>query len=432
MKTTSLLFFLFLLQLARAAEHGASDVPSKSLSLGEATRAVLAANPAINEARRRWEAARQRVIQEKAWDDLKVSAGSAIARFVNVAPNGFTDQSLALEQSIPLSGKNRSRARMAAAEAVIAFENVRRQELDLIAQARASYFRLANAYAQIELNRKNYTSLAQIAEINRSRYQVGSLTAADVLASETEASKLLERRRDLEQTAEEAESRLNVLMNRDAFAPLAQPNESSISPTHLTIDRLRTLTLQNRPEVRAARARIEADEAGLQLAHRAWIPDPSITAQSQRYNDTGQAVSEVGAGISFNVPWGNFRKYAAGVSEARATLASTRSGLERTEKEAIGALRDALQRVETANHHVALFRDKLVPQARQTYEASQFAYESGKAAFGEWISAQRTVRDLEAEAREHVTDSQVALAELEAVVGADLHIFRDLTPERDK
>jgi len=39
------------------------------------------------------------------------------------------------------------------------------------------------------------------------------------------------------------------------------------------------------------------------------------------------------------------------------------------------------------------------------------------------VAAQRSVRDLEAEAREHATDYQIALAELEAVVGVDLGIF---------
>ncbi|HEY1583069.1 MAG TPA: TolC family protein [Chthoniobacterales bacterium] len=428
MKTTFFLLFLSLLQCAPAGE-APRDAGPKSLSLGEVTRAVLASNPALEEVRHRWEAARQRVTQEGAWADLKVSAGSAIARFVNVSPNGFTDQSLALEQSIPISGKNRVRARMAAAEAVVAFEEVRRADLEVTAQARTAYFRLANAYAQIELNRKNYTSLTQIAEINRSRYQVGAQTAADVLASETEAGKLLETRRDLERNVELAESQLNVLMNRDAFASLGQPNDIRYSFDGLTIEQLRTLTLANRPEVRAARARVSVGEAGLQLAHRAWIPDPALTASSQRYNDTGQAVSEVGAGISFSIPWGNFRKYSAGVSEARATLGSSRAGLERVEKEANGALRDALQKAETANHHVELFQNKLLPQARQTFEASQFAYESGKAGFNDWITAQRTARGLEAEAREHVAEYQIALAELEAVVGADLHIFSN-PPER--
>ena len=74
-------------------------------------------------------------------------------------------------------------------------------------------------------------------------------------------------------------------------------------------------------------------------------------------------------------------------------------------------------------HHVELFRDKLVPQARQAFEANQLAYETGKASFLEWITAQRNLRDLEAMGQQHLADYHTALAELEAIVGADLNLF---------
>jgi outer membrane protein TolC len=230
-------------------------------------------------------------------------------------------------------------------------------------------------------------------------------------------------RRDLERNVASAQSQLNVLMNRDAFAPVEIPADVPMRDTELTANKLRAAVLANQPEVRTARARTSADEARLQLAQRAWIPDPSLKVEGQRYNDTARDLSEINAGISFNVPWVNAGKYSAAIREARSNLAAAQAATERAETEAIGALRDALQKAETAHHHVELFRDKLVPQARQTFEASQLAYESAKAPFGEWIAAQRSVRDLEAEAREHLTDYQIALAELESVVGADLHIF---------
>ena len=393
-------------------------------SLREVTHAVSERNPAIKEALRRWEAAKQRVIQEGAWDDLKFSGASRVRRYVDVPPNAFTDQMVSVEQAIPISGKNRVRAQIAAADAITAFEQVRRQQLDVLTKARSAYFRLANASAQIELNRKNYQSLTQIAEIGRSRYEVGTETAADVLMSETEAAKLLEVRRDLERNVAAEQSQLNVLMNRDAFTPLALRDDVPVAYREFSVATLRSAALSNRPEIRAARARIAAGQASLRLAQRAWIPDPSVKVEGQRYNDAAQSLSEFDAGISFSLPWGNPRKYSAGVTEARANLAAAQAALERTETEAIGSLRDALQKVTTAHHHVELFRDKLVPQMRQAFQATQLAYESGKATFAEWIAVQRNLRDMEAEERQHLTDHQMALAELESVVGADLNIFQ--------
>lgn len=313
------------------------------------------------------------------------------------------------------------RGRAAAAEAVSVFEEVRRVQLDVIAKARATYFELANAHDQLEINSKNLTSLKQIADISRSRYEAGLESAANVLVAETDYSKLQEARRDLERNLSDAQSQLNTLMNRDAFAPLGMPLTVNVNHAYLSASRLHAITLAQRPEVQMARAKIDGEKSKLQLAHRAWIPDPALMLKGQRYNDAAETVSELDAGVSFTVPWINPSKYSAGVREARANLAAAEHGLEREQKEALRLLRDQLVKIETFHHHVELFRDKLVPQAQQAFEATRLSYESAKATFLDWITAQRNLRDIEAMGRDHLAHYRIAVAELEAIIGADIY-----------
>ena len=424
MKTNYLLpFYLALTSILRAEESGdaGTEAPRAHISLREVTKVVLANNPAIKQAENRWRAAVQRVQQANAWDDPRIAGDSRVRRFVDVPPNAFMDQSLTVEQLIPITGKNLLRGRAAAAEALSIFEEVRRAELDVIAKARASFFRLANAYEQLEINSKNLVSLRQIADISRSKYETGVESAANALVAETDYSKLLETRRDLERNLSDAQSQLNALMNRDAFAPLGTPAAANINEANLSLSRLRAITLAQRPEVQMAHAKIDSEKSKLQLARRAWIPDPALMVKGQRYNDASQAVSELDAGVSFTVPWVNPSKYSAGVREARENVGAAEQGLDREQKEALRLLRDQLEKIETAHHHVELFRDKLVPQARQAFEATRLSYESGKASFLDWISAQRNLRDIEATAREHLADYQIAVAELEAVTGTELY-----------
>src|SRR5438094_2870111 len=408
MKTTySLLFNLILALTLRTPQAGDNDSAVRErLSLDEVTNAVLANNPAIKEAENRWRAAQARIRQANAWDDPRVVGESRVHRYVDVPPNAFMDQTLAIEQLIPITGKNLVRGRAAAAEALSIFEEVRRAQLDAIAKARATYFQLANAYDQLEINNKNLTSLKQIADISRSRYEAGLESAANVLVAETDYSKLLEARRDLERNLSDAQSQLNTLMNRDAFAPLGAPVTATVDHAHLSASRLHAITLAQRPEVQMARAKIDGEKSKLQLAHRAWIPDPALVVKGQRYNDAAEAVSELDAGVSFTIPWVNPSKYSAGVREARANLTATEQGLEREQKEALRLLRDQLAKIETFHHHVELFCDKLVPQAGQAFEATQLSYESGKTTFLDWISAQRNLRDIEAMGREHFAQYQ--------------------------
>ncbi len=424
MKTKSLSVLLatsLLLCSQIAADGGEDGAASRGLSLTEVTRFVLENNPAIKEAEHRWRAAIQRVRQAYAWDDPRVAGESRVRRFVDVPPNAFMDQTLAIEQLIPITGKNLVRGRTAAAEAFSTFQEARRAQLDVIAKARGTYFQLANAYDQLDINNKNLTSLKQIADISRSRYEAGLETAANALIAETDYSKLQETRRDLERNLSDAQSQLNTVMNRDAFAPLGPPAGATISATELSASRLRAITLAQRPEVQMARAKIDGEKSKLQLAHRAWIPDPAVNIKGQRYNDAAEAVSELDAGLSFTIPWVNPSKYSAAVRESRANLAAAEQGLEREQKEALRLLRDQLAKIETFHHHVELFDDKLVPQAQQAFEATRLSYESGKATFLDWISAQRNLRDIEAMGREHLTHYQVAVAELEAVIGADIY-----------
>ena len=426
MKTIyQLLFYLALASIIRAEESGdaGTEAPRARISLHEVTSAVLINNPAIQQSLRKWGAAKARVTQEAAWDDLRVGGSSRAARFVDVAPNAFTDQIASIEQIIPLTGKNLVRARIAAADAVGAFEQARREQLDVLAKARASYFRLINAHAQLELNRKNLVSLRQIAEVSRSRYEVGKANAAEPLAGEVEASKLLESEQDILRNISSEQSQLNVLMNRDAFVPLGQPEETQIKSLHISMEQSRELAVANRPEIKIAQAKIDMENSRLGLARRNWIPDPAIKVEAQRYNDSRQAASEVDAGVSFTVPWVNPGKYSAAVREAKENLAAAQQGYDRANAESLGLLRDALEKVHTTKHHVDLFREKLVPQARQAFEANQFAYETGKASFLEWITAQRNLRDLEAMSQQHIADYHAALAELEAVIGTDLNLF---------
>ncbi|HEY2625595.1 MAG TPA: TolC family protein [Candidatus Udaeobacter sp.] len=425
MKTTYLLLLNLTLILAVAAELSAGvaegETAARSLSLSEVTSAVLANNPAIKEALKKWNAARARIPQAAAWDDPRLGGDTLVHRFVNVPPNAFMDQSVSIEQVVPITGKNLTRARAAMAEAISAYEGVRRAQLDVIAAARASFFRLANAYDQLEINRKNIDSLKQIADISRAKYEAGTQSAADVLVAETDESKLEETQRDLERQLSDEQSRLNQLMNRDAFAPLSVPGTASIKGPELSPSLLRPLLLTHRPEIKMAEAKIDMEKWKLQLARREWIPDPALMIKAQRYNDAGQAVSEVDAGVSFPLPWVNFRKYGAGVREAAENLGAAEHGLDRSQKEALRLLRDQVQKIETFHHHVELFRDKLVPQVQQAFEANRLAYESGKASFLDWITAQRTLRDIEATARMHLTDYQVGVAELEAIIGAQLY-----------
>ncbi len=344
------------------------------LSPSEIMNVALRDNASIKAARAKWEMMKARVPQAGAWEDLRAGVDSATARFVSIPANAFMDQTAMLEQEVPLSGKNRSRARAATAEAGAAFEG-------------------------------------------RSRYEAGSATQADVLLAQTDAAKLLETRADIERQISEAQSALNVLLNRPAQMPLGQPEPLVFTPRTLSLEKLQAITMLRRPELQRAQSQIDASRSRLELAHRQWFPDPALNVKAQRYNAAAQAVSEVDVGIAFPLPWLNPKKYSAGVLEARKSVESAQQEFDAARVEALGLVRDQLKKIQTSAGQYELYRDQILPVARQTVEASRAAYEANTGGFLELITTRRTLQDAESAALNHLADYEAAVAELDAIIG---------------
>jgi len=413
-----LLFYLTLISIGRAGESGRSELLAQAPdSQRELIAIVLRDNPALKATRAKWEAMKARVPQAKAWEDLRAGGDLRVERSVDVPPNSFMDETAMVEQELPVSGKNLSRARAAVAEARAAFEDFRRMQLDVVMRARGAYVRLANSYAQLEVNQRNSDLLEQFVQISRSRYESGTATQADVLIAQTDAAKLLEARADIERQRSEAQSALNVLLNRPAQASLSRPSSLSFSGQPFSLQQLQTLAIAQRPELQRARDRIEAERSRLQLAKRQWFPDPALNVKTQRYNSAAQGVSEVDVGVSFPVPWLNWKKYGAAITEAEKSVEDAEHEFAAARSETLGLVRDQLKRIQTSASQYQLYRDNILPVARQTVEASRAGYEASTGGFLELITARRTLQDAESAAVNHLAEHETAIAELDAIVG---------------
>jgi outer membrane protein TolC len=404
---------------ARHNHDGASAgslSPGGVLSLQVVVEEVLHHNRSLKAAQANWEAMKQRIPQARAWEDLR--AGVDVERFGTTRFDTFTDNEWMISQEIPISGKNRLRGRAATAEAAGAFVELHRREIDLAVRARAAYSRLANAFAQLDLNQKNVDLWKQFIASARNKYELGLQSQADVLVAETEAGRLEESRFDVERQISEAQSDLNVLMNRPPKSPLGRPG--ALSPPELpgALPDLQQMALAHRPDLIILQKKIEAAKTRVTLAKREWIPDPEIRVEARQYNGSAKAFEEYDTGIFFKVPWVNRSKYKAAIEEARSIVESTEHDLESMQAETLGMVRNQLQKLETLHHHYELFRTKLAPLAWQTVESKRLSYESDKSTLLDLLTAQRTARETESAMQQHLSDYFTAHAELEGMIGA--------------
>jgi outer membrane protein TolC len=393
---------------------------ANTLSVDAVVSEVLSNNPSLKAARANWEAMRERIPQVRAWDDPKLGFDSLADRFVHEPPNAMTDQRLMLEQALPLSGKNRFQGDAAASDALGAFEQFRGEVLDATAKARIAYFRLANAYAQLDVNRQNIDLLKQFADISRDKYKVGTHSESDVLTAETALAKAEEDTADIQRQIAEAQIELNRLMDRPSQAALDHPATLTFPPFDWSLEKIEGLALAHRPELFIAQKKIEAAQARLDAAHRQWIPDPTFRVEADRYNAAGQAVSEVNAGFSIGLPWFNRAKYKASVRENQKMLESAEYELKAARVDTLSLVENQFIEARTFHHHTELYKDKLLPLAEQTVSAKRLGYQSDKENFLELLTAQQNVQEMQSMYWDHLMHFQIALAELEASVGTSL------------
>lgn len=192
-------------------------------------------------------------------------------------------------------------------------------------------------------------------------------------------------------------------------------------------DELSLLARQSRPELLAARAAEKAAEARLRLAEAGRTPD---VVASVRYSTSRLDQAEAGAlagplpertlrfGISIEIPVANRNQgeILSGVA-ARSQALAEREAVEATITRDVA---DAFARYRAASESLTLYATGILPRQRRTLESVRQAYGLGGLSVFDVLAEQRRTVEIETAYAAALRDTYVALAALEAAVGAPL------------
>ncbi|MHB9028058.1 MAG: TolC family protein [Candidatus Latescibacterota bacterium] len=352
-------------------------------------------NPELRAARLRWQAALERIPQARALPDPQLGY-----RFEDMGGGfGSWEHRLEASQMFPWFGK---RDLMGDREGIMAdIEEQMYQEMKLrlstmVTGAYTEYYFLSR---EITVTEENLKLLSYLERVAQSRYTAGKGSQSDVIKAQVEMGVLEERIQSLRDMLRPTAAKLNAALNRPGDAPLPAP--SGLPDVDITRDetRLASWLKEHNPSLKAASFQTQSSDKAVELARKEYYPDIMLgigvgTGKDSIAGAMGSRRNSFMGMFSLNIPlWG--RKNRAAVNEAQEIRRSSEQARNNRENELAAELQEALYRWRDSERKVRLYRDSLLPKARQSLAVSQRAFEAGNAGFLDLVDAQRMLLELE-------------------------------------
>jgi outer membrane protein TolC len=409
-----LLLFVVAASIASARPVTAAPLAeADTLDLAALLQEALAANPDVSRARSLWRAAEHRVPYTGALEN------PVLELMLDDQPlegqGGKT--SIGLSQAFPFPGKRGLMTDAARRETEAARESAIDAARSVVTEVKVAYWELFMLESRIATLSESRSALEDATEGARARYEAGLGGQQDLLLAMVEKSELDGEILHEESVAGSARSRMNLLLARDAEAPLGRVAADSLTPLDVRLQDLLESAGTARPSVRAAEREVAAADAMHRLARATWRPDFMLGGA---YMQVRNGPDEWRASVAMTLPVWKGRREDAAAREAERRLDAARSAFEAERLEAAGSVEEQWAHVVSEREIAGLYRDEILPQAELAYRSARAGYLAGRETFLVLLEALRKNLELRKAYFELFADSEMHLARLEEATGRDL------------
>jgi outer membrane protein TolC len=253
----------------------------------------------------------------------------------------------------------------------------------------------------------------------RTRYSQGRGTQAEVLRAEAALTKHQTEIARFVAQKNAARGVLNALILRDPGAALAAPTQLRPLPEAAA---LRPADLIARaqdasPALAAENGRIKAAGSTLQLAHKGWYPDVTLSAGAIDRGGNGPNGYVASIGIRVPLQWG---LHEAEERKATADRDATRARREATGQDVARSIAEATAMLAGARESERLIRTQLLPQDDAVVRSTVVSYGNGRIDLASVLDAARELAEANLSLLATRLDEQRQLAAIERLIGGPL------------
>lgn len=376
---------------------------------------ALLANGDLEAAYYEWQAAMARVTIAGAYPNTNAALGyqylfsrERIKTFDRGTIIGGSDPSL--NTSLPM--KVAQAAKVALEEAKAKGLRFQATKFTLQQKVLTAYYDYALSAEKTRIQQETVDLLKMLMDVSSQRFRAGG-AQQDVLKAQTEYEMAQNELANMRVEQAAMRAMLNGMMARAPECPIGPPERlPEARPLRCEDAQLLAAAMVRNPELAALAAEARARAQAVELARLAYLPE--FFGQMSIRGSIEQSLLAM-VMIPINIP-----SIEAGIDEATAMQRQAIAMLRQTGFDRTSQFAAALYAVRNSERQTALFQNDIMPRARQSLEVSLKAYSAGTIGFADLIDTHRVLL----QTRQFIAESRMSrekrLAELEALMGADL------------
>lgn len=389
--------------LSFAAQTDAIPTINGPLTLTDAVQTALRNNPMVGAAAYRTEAALARVGMAKAQTLPQIGVfgfagksqmGDIITSPPGVMPSGAfaipgetgVTGSAGLMVPIFTGGRLSGSLRSAQASAKASASDQASVKLNTALATKAAYHKALLAQSTVGVYQDLVAQAQERERIAALAFKEGKIAKYDLLRNQSELADAQQQLNNAQRDAQMAMIELKTVLGVSQASDITLSDQLAYEPLKDNLDTYTALAIKSRPELAAARARVESAGSDVRATKGLYAPQVYGTAMEGVSAVSGNTQSGLTIGVSMGITLVDGGERRAAVKEAQAMLAA----MKQDERQSLlGVQQDvatAWTEAQTAEKNVELSNAAVV-QAEEDYRVIRLRYEAGKAVNVEVLDA---------------------------------------------
>jgi len=417
----SLFLFSIILLFLFALPNLSFSTTAKVSSLKAAIGLALSNNPELNALRSRYEAMKNVPSQKGSLPDpvIGFNALNLPVDTFDIDQEAMTQMQIRLSQKLPFPGKLSLRKDAALRDAEALWERVREMELSISRQVEERWWDVFYTEKALWIIERNKGNLQDMVDVAKSKYEVGKGLQQDVLLAQLELTNLFNQEAQLKGLLSSLLSELRRLVGEAKQIEVPFSNGPFLEPPP-AVDPVVKTACESRPLILSYKKEMEAMEKRLALSKKDFMPDFSLGAAYGFRQDGPNGMKRpdfVSFSISMNIPIWAHSKQSRKVAENSLRLVEKRQLLTGAFNEVKKEVESAISIYRASYRQAQLYKQAVIPQAKQTLASMMSAYQVNRVDFLNVIRARLALIGYERQYWKAVSEAMKARARLIAAVG---------------